>query len=244
MPKRSQAIHPLALLLASPALLLAAVLHPGALAGQVFTTDDAGIADPSACQLEAWAGEAESWILPACQFVPNLEITAGALFTDFGAGSRDLAGILEGKYQLRSPDEEEWGWAVVLGAALPTASELARPAEVFGYVPVTWAPEACPLILHLNLGWSMARFPEPQGTDSEHFLVWGARSDVEFTSRLGGTAELFGLGGEETQFHVGLWSEVVPGRLVLFVSHGFHLDSGEDGLGFQAGFAWTPAPFR
>jgi len=225
-------------------LLLSSPLPADPLAGQVFATDDAEVVDPSACQLDAWAGEAETWILPACQFVPNLEITAGALFTDFSSGSRDPAGILEAKYQFRSPDDEEWGWAAVLGAALPIDSELARPAEVFGYVPFTWAPEARPLGLHLNLGWSMARFSEPQGTGSEHFLMWGARSDVEFTSSLGGTAELFGFAGEETQFHVGLWGEVVPERLVLFLSHGFHLDSDEEGLGLQAGFAWSPDPFR
>jgi hypothetical protein len=70
-------------------------LLPAAAEAQQFATDDAGIADYRACQVEAWRGETASWLLPACHFIRNLEITAGMGFVqgmDVSWGGHTAAG--------------------------------------------------------------------------------------------------------------------------------------------------------
>lgn len=71
---------------------------PAAPAGaQQYVVDDAAIVDPNACQVEAWHGERSSWILPACQLLGNVEISAGVGFLDEGEGLRETEYAVEAK---------------------------------------------------------------------------------------------------------------------------------------------------
>ncbi len=87
---------------------------PGAILGQQLVTDDATAAAVGGCELEAWVGEQERWVLPACRIIPMMEVTAGATFFDSGSGSLDPHGVLEGKF-LRRERNEALGFQ--LGAA-------------------------------------------------------------------------------------------------------------------------------
>lgn len=58
-------------------LFLLCASFPAQLGAQQLATDDAGIVDYRACQLEAWHGQCSSWLLPACSPVRNPELTFG-----------------------------------------------------------------------------------------------------------------------------------------------------------------------
>jgi hypothetical protein len=76
-------------------LLAAALLLAGPLHGQQFATDAAALVEYRACHLEAWHGERETRIEPACQLVRRLEVTLG-----IGSAGREC--LVEGEYQLRT----------------------------------------------------------------------------------------------------------------------------------------------
>lgn len=224
-------------------LVPGALLLPGTGSAQQFVVDDAAIAGPRSCQLEAWWGEAEAWVLPACQFIPRTEITLGFSHLDAGFGGRDFHGVVEGKLLLRDSEEERWGWGLVVGGALPL-EEGSTPTSAWAYIPLSLNVQAIQAVFHLNAGWGFERENHLDHTHDHHGLAWGVRSDVGVAPRLTLIGELFGLSGDGVQGQVGLRAELLPERLSLDVSRAHHFDGGEEGLGFQVGLAWTPAPFR
>ena len=126
---------------------------------------------------------------------------------------------------------------------VPVNSDLARPAEVFAYVPVTRELEGVPAVAHVNLGWAWTREGIREDPESDHHLMWAGKLGVEATSRLSVIGEVFGLGTDEAETQAGVRTEVVPGRFTIDVTYGHHFDSEADGLGFQVGAHWTPRPW-
>ncbi len=239
IPTRTRARSALAGAVALAAPLL---LTPGA-GAQQFIVDDAAITPRGACQVEAWWGTAEAWVLPACTFLPATELTVGFAHLDPGTGSRDAHGILEVKSVFRDADRERWGLGFVVGAAIPVDG--AGPAtSAWAFVPLTVHAEALPATLHLNAGWGFEREDHVSHVHDHHGLAWGARADLELHPRGWLIGELFGLTGDGAEVQVGLRTELLPGRLALDLSWGDALSSGREGLGFQVGLAWTPAPFE
>jgi hypothetical protein len=226
------------------ALVAASLFAPPSLQAQQWIVDDAAITEPGACQVEAWWGEAEQWVLPACTLLPRSEVTLGAGWFDRGAGSTDPHLFAEAKFLGRDADALPWGWGVVVGTALSLESGGDRASQIFAYVPVTVNLETIPLVLHANAGWALEReFHGDHAHDHRGFL-WGMRGDLALSDRLGLLAEVSGITGDPAEGQAGIRLFVVPDRLALDLSYGFSLDSAEDGLGFQLGLAWTPAPFR
>jgi hypothetical protein len=220
-----------------------AILLPRSAAAEQFVVDDAATVGPGACQVEAWWGEAEAWVLPACQFIPRTEVTAGLSHLDAGLGGRGLHGVLEAKLLLRDSEGERWGWGVVLGGALPL-EEGSAPTSAWAYLPLSLNLQAVPAVVHLNAGWGFEREYHLDHTHDHHGLAWGVRGDLEVAPRITLMGELFGLSGDGVEGQVGLRGELLPDRLALDVSWAHHFDAGEEGLGFQVGLAWTPAPIR
>lgn len=228
----------------SSALAAAFILLPLSAQAQQWIVDDAGITEPGACQVETWWGEEERWVLPACTLVPRTEVTLGAGWFDRGAGSLDPHLFVEAKVLGRDPDALPWGWGVVVGTALSLEDGGDRASEVFGYVPLTLALESIPLVLHANAGWALEReLVDGQGEDTRGG-IWGLRGDLGLSSRVELLAEVQGMFGEGAEAQAGLRFVPIPDRLAVDVSYGLAFDSDEDGLGFQLGLAWTPAPFR
>ncbi len=222
------------------------------LSAQQFVVDDAAVVERGACQLEGWWGKEESWILPGCQFVPDMETTVGLAFFDGGRGSSTLHTVFEGKVLVRAVEARSWGWGIVVGAALPL-EDGPRPADGYAFVPLTTTLPRGGLTLHANLGWGMEREwlevpagePNADPTSEDHQgLLWGLRVDADFTPRVQLIGELFGLTGDGAQAQAGLRTELLPDRLAFDLSYGEHLTAGEPGFGFQVGLAWTPPPFR
>lgn len=226
------------------ALMAVTFFLPFSLQAQQWVVDDAAITEPGACQVEAWWGEAEQWVLPACTLLPRTEVTLGAGWFDRGADRTDPHLFGEVKFLGRDSDALPWGWGLVVGTALSLEGGGDRVSQLFAYVPVTVNLEALPLVLHGNAGWALERELHGDHHHDHRGLLWGVRSDLSLSPRISLLGEVSGLSGEEAEAQAGIRLFVVPDRLAVDLSYGFSLDGAEDGLGLQLGLAWTPAPFR
>jgi hypothetical protein len=232
----------------APLLWLAALAEASA---QQFVTDDAGTVGFRACQLEGWYGESASWILPACEFVRNLEITAGVGFLPEN-GTHDTEYVLQGKYLLRQLTTGDIGVGVVAGLGFGPLSQVVGNgvAGVFAYVPVGLSLVADRLILHANLGWHFDRNDHDdhahEQAERHHALAWAARADVLLPvpgERVTLIGELFGQNRVRPEYQVGLRTTIIPDRLDFDLSWGGHTAAALPGAGWAAGVAWTPPPF-
>lgn len=240
-----------------PAKLLPLLLLPGGLAlpaqtsAQQFVTDDAAIVDYRACQVEAWVGEAASWVLPACQPVSKLEVSAGlGLVREAGGSNPEY--VLQGKLLLREGGPGRVGVGLVAGAGFGPLSQVAGDgvAGAFAYVPVSVSIGEDRLILHVNGGWHYERDEHEHNgvihADAHHQATWAARADLllpMLRERVTAIGEVFAEGRTRPEFQVGLRTVLLPGRLGFDVSWGGHTVSGFRGAGWALGFAWTPPPF-
>jgi hypothetical protein len=171
---------------------------PTALAQQ-FVTDDAAIVDRDACQVEAWYAQPATWVLPACQLVRHLELTAGIGRVEVRDGVHELRYVFQAKTPFRQQEVHGFGLGAVAGVGLdPLGQVVARRIDaVFAYVPLSIAGADGRVVLHQNIGWAYASEPletDVTGAQGErrHALTWGMRIDVALAERLTAIAELFG----------------------------------------------------
>ncbi len=216
------------------------LITPPLLSAQQFVVDDAAIVDRGACQLEGWWGRTEAFLLPACQFLPAVELTLGVAHLDPGSGSRRIHLQPALKWMIRDPEGAGWGWGVAAGTLHPLQGSTGVSAA-WAYLPLT-ASFGGGHLLHLNVGWGFEREEHGDHTHDHHGIAWGGRGDLAVLPRLTIIGEAFGLSGEGVEVQVGLRSELVPDRLHLDLSHGFHLEDRSERLGLQIGLAWTPQP--
>jgi hypothetical protein len=236
----------LALALAAPLLFA-----PTPLPAQQFGTDDAMIAEFGACQVEAWQGETERRIEPACHLLRNLEITLGiGMEPD---RNRVDEYTVEAKTVFRELQPGGLGIGLVAAADLHGRSENGngRFAGVFAYVPATVSFGDDRFLLHGNLGWRY----EPDGDEDDgesngdngtHSLLWAARGDLRLPwldERFVVVGDLFSENGNRPEYQVGLRFRAVPDRFILDLSWGGHTAQGAEGRGWVFGFGWTPPPF-
>ena len=81
--------------------------------------DDATIVDAKACQLETWmdrrSESATYWILPACNFTGNLELSVGGAWTYKARSTRNTGVVLQGKTIFKSLETNGWGLGLAAG---------------------------------------------------------------------------------------------------------------------------------
>jgi hypothetical protein len=231
------------------ALAVAVVLWgAGSAAGQQFVTDDAAIVDANACQVEAWYARPGSWLLPACQLIPRVEITAGA-----GAIEADGAYQLRYVVQAKSILTElgpNGALGLVGGFGLdPLGQIVARRIDaVYAYMPVSVALGDSRLVLHQNAGWVYGPEPVEVAPDAprevrRHAITWAMRADGALSSRVTLVGELFGQSRVTPEYQVGLRLSLVPDRLLTDVSYTAAARRDAGGGTFTVGMAWTPPPF-
>jgi hypothetical protein len=225
---------------------LLALLIPPVLHAQQFLTDDAAMAAFPACQVEAWRGETETRIEPACRLVRGLEVTLGLGFNpDRLERMEEFA--LELKTHLVPPRPGGVGLALVGGLDFDARpdDDQAEFAGVFAYLPLTLSLGDDLVLLHANVGWAYGRDADESAEAREHSALLGLRGDLHLPwleERFVLVGELFGEGRERPEFQVGLRTWVVPDRLVVDVSWGGHPERGARGRGWVFGFGWTPPP--
>jgi hypothetical protein len=237
---------------AAGAAAIFALAAPQVAGAQQFVADDAAIGDRGSCQLEAWHGEFASWIIPACHFVPNLELSLGVGFVGHGPDARDTEFLVEGKYLFREMAPNRPGIGLVAGFEVDPRASTGRDRfeGVYAYVPVSFGFNEDRLVLHGNLGWHFERDDHGHGhgdEDAHHALTWAVRADVLLpvaAERFTLIGELFGEDRLLPEFQLGVRAALIPDRLLVDLSWGGHTQSDMRGAGWTLGAAWTPPAFR
>jgi hypothetical protein len=228
-------------------LALAAIVStPVSAAAQQFLTDDAAVVGFAACQIEAWYGQRESRIEPACQAVRNLEIMVGFGYADDGA-DRVYEPAIEAKYLLRETGSRAIGVSAVVGLLFdghPFSRD--RMEELFGYIPMTVPVAADRLYLHLNAGGRLdLRDAGNDAPDEARAMkpFWAARADLTLPMAADRFDLIADFSAEETrlpEYQIGLRGRAIPDLLLIDLSWGGHLESGVTGAGWKLGIGWTP----
>ena len=185
----------------------------GSVSAQQVLVDDAEITPPRSAQIEVWHGWQESWILPAVQLIPRLELSAGTAFVrEEESDLRSTEYGFEGKVSILDPETAPAGLAAVVGTGvtrlgLPKQS----PETVYAFVPASQELIDDRLTVYQNVGWA-----REDGGPS--VLTWGARIDVTPIDRFTLIGEVFGEGEEPPAFQTALRTEVIPERLEVDLS--------------------------
>lgn len=220
----------------------------GSLAAQQYVVDDAVIVAPRSCQAEMWHGERASWILPACQILPNLEVTVGAGFVNGDGSDRESEYTLEGKTILREMGPEAWGVGVVVGIGPNPSADVDERVfgDIYLFVPASRVVLDGGLVVHGNLGWRWDRetVPEPgqRRRGPAHHLTWGLRADVPIHAHLSLLGETYGEDLERPAVQVGFRTHFPNAGMEVDASWGRSSTGSGDGPGFTLGLSLTSGP--
>lgn len=120
-------------------LALAGLGAAAPLGAQQYITDDAGLTEHRACQIQMWVGQRPSWVLPVCTPVQNLEFSAGfiAVWEDGAEGHFEY--VVQAKTLLWPPATNGWGVGLVVGIGRDPAlaSTADKIAAYYLYVPLS-----------------------------------------------------------------------------------------------------------
>lgn len=220
-------------------LLLAFGLLAPAASAQPFVVDDAGITDPGACQLEAWADRRQGWVIPACTPLSRTEFTLELGFIEEPHGGHthlETELVAETKVQLLADDPGTLGLAVVAGVTLHPGH--AEPLEeTYVFAPLTFRLADDRAALHLYGGWLHDR------GDDVHLALYGVRTDVSIVGELSAYAEVYGEGPDDIGYQVALRAGGVPGRFDVVAGYGGAFRGEAPATGVLIGIAWTPPQF-
>ncbi len=190
-----------------------------AYAAQPYTTDDAAILDKGTCQFEIGRqvnrGNHELWLLPACNFTGNVEVTLGKSQFNEADSSRSLY-VLQGKgvFSRDTDAPHAWGWVAGLRGHPRTAEDRRQLSGVFGSLLYTYEVHRDRLWLHANVGARSDR------DDRRNSTTWGGAAEYRFTPRFALIGEVFGDDRTRPLHQLGLRTSIIPDRLELDVSYG------------------------
>ncbi len=187
-------------------------LHlPWVNAARPMLTDDARIVDRNACQIESWGRSDrtghEFWALPACQFIENIELTAG-VGKGQGPDRQGTGYLLQAKTLFQPLTAETTGVGVVVGYTQPLGN-VGGTGDSYVYLPISrlfwgerWAA-------HLNLGG--IRHAE----DDQKRLTWGTGHEIQFSETNYLIIEMFGESKGPTSWQGGWRHWLINDRLQL-----------------------------
>ncbi len=237
----------------TPVCLFAVVLPVVAiwarpLRAQQYITDDAGITEHRACQIQMWHGERSSWVLPVCSPLRNIELSLGfiAVWKDDADGHFEYTA--QAKTLFRPVTTNSWGAGLVLGTGRdPAFVGLTNEGyTLYSYVPLSLSLGGDRVILHQNTGWVYGR----TAGVSSNAVTWALRGDVRVATRFAVTAEVHGAeevgssgGGAPAEFQVGVRSLMRKDRVQLDFSYGGTLRTGSPGAGWTIGLSLITPPF-
>ncbi|MFC0253043.1 hypothetical protein [Massilia consociata] len=226
-PAVASAIRPVVALprrLQAAALVLLSSLSIPGQAGRPMITDDAGIVDPRACQLETWTQRGPRarafWAVPACNFTGKLELALGAGRSS-GADDAGSMAVLQGKTLFKAMDTNGWGVGLVFGTQFTRSGE--RSTDRYAFVPLSHSFHDDRLLVHTNLGWLR------EGLQNRHRATWGIGSELRAGERTWLTTEAFGQSGSKPSYQLGFRHWIVPERVQVDGTYGRHaMDCGRE----------------
>lgn len=208
------------------AIALAPVVASGA--GGQFVVDDATIADPGRCEVEAWYERANGTdaftVMPFCNFTGNLELGLG--LNRVSDEDSELGVELAAKTLLGESPDGRFAWGLALATQHSDTFNRFEGAEL--YVPITTVLTDT-FTVHTNLGWGHAR-------DEDDAALWGIGADYALAQNLNLIAEAWGTHQGGTTLQSGLRYGFGEGHLDFSYSQA-RRDS--DDNWWALGFAWA-----
>ena len=191
-------------------------------AGRPMTTDDAAITPQGECSAQAWIQRdrqaSQAWFLPACTFLPDMELTAGGAVGGGNDSARTVSTQL--KWLLRPEAPGELAWAASFGWTHLDATGHADHLNTRSLnLMASWLARDESGLLHLNVGMRDA-------SDSVAHASWGIAYERAPEARLGAFVEAFGERGEAPTVQAGMRYDLVPQRFSLSLTVGARCDGG------------------
>lgn len=216
-------------IVAVPGLMfcMAATVH----AGRPLMVDDASIAGDKQCQLESWVqnnrNSSEYWVLPACNFSGNLELTLGGARIAGGDHAYTTA-VMQGKTLFRPLEKNDWGVGLLFGNQFnPDKSAL---GDLYASVPLSFSFKDDGILLHLNLGWLHEKEMHRDA------MTWGVATEIKFAERTRFSAETYGQNRGNPFFQFGIRHQLIPDRLQIDASYGSRFGRVSSERFFSIGF--------
>jgi len=203
-------------------------------------TDDARITDSKACQLESWSqryrDSTEYWLLPACNFTGNLELTLGGASTHDDSGTRTSDVVIQGKTLLRPLESNGWGAALSFGMNRhPDRERSGRDWYASALNSFSWRDDR--FIIHTNIGW----LREQESRD--HRLTWGLGSETQLAAKTWLIAETFGQDRSNAFYQLGLRHWLWVDRVQIDVTYGNQMGNHSDRRWISFGLRLLSLPF-
>lgn len=192
--------------------LIASLAH----AARPMITDDARIVDAKACQLESWVkknrdNRSEYWLLPACNFTGNLELTLGAARIDDDSGTHRGDMPIQAKTVFRSLEANAWGIGLAAGTVRHPQADT---RDWYAYVPTSFSFRDDAVLVHTNLGWLR------ESDTRRDRLTWGLGTEAQLSKPTWLIAETFGQGEDKPFYQIGLRHWLAPGRVQIDTTYG------------------------
>ena len=225
------------------ALIVGVCVLPSISSGQQYITDDAGITEFRACQIQVWHGERSSWALPVCTPLRNLEASVGLIvvWKDESDGHTEYVAQL--KTVLIPRERRVWGLGFVVGTGRdPGLTGVRNPGwNTYAYLPVTVGFFNERLLLHNNVGYS---YDHRAGHDNDRqLLTLATRADVSVRKYFVIVGEIYDSSGSEAEYQAGVRTWARPGKVQLDLSYGGFLTHSGRAAGWTLGIAFTTPPF-
>ncbi|MCX8049671.1 MAG: hypothetical protein N3A55_08440 [Methylohalobius sp.] len=206
-----------------------------AFAARPMITDDAGVVEAKACQVETWwqrqRKREEFWFQPACNFTGNLELSLGEVLV--WESGQDHSLLVQAKSLFKALADDGWGIGWAAGGLVALNG---KGADFYAYVPVSLALAQDRLLVHVNVGWQ-----HPQLID-RHQFTWGAGWDAAVTEHAHLVAEVFGQDLDPPGYQAGVYVWVIADRLHLNATYGGWI-SGSHKPWVAIGVSWFSPPF-
>lgn len=207
-------------------------------AGRPMATDDAGITEAGACQLESWAqrsqGLNEYWMVPACNFTGNLEVAVGRTRIDTGFG-HDSTTLVQGKTLFKPLATNSWGIGVAAGVRF--RKEYVGSGDKYAYIPLSWSFADDRLLVHSNIGWLR------DGVTRRDAVTWALGAETALARRTSISAEAFGQHKGKPSWQIGARHWLIADRVQVDLTYGSRFGQlGGEGRWFSLGLKFVTAP--
>lgn len=221
-------------------IVAAMLAGPSAYAAGVMIADDAGIVDAKACQVEtsmnARRDSIEYWVLPACNFTGNLELSIGGSRTHDDSGTRTTGVALQGKTLFKPLEPDGWGMGLAVGTVRHPQAD-AGGGDWYAYVPAGFSFRDERFVLHTNIGWL-----REQETRRDR-LTWGLGSETHLAPRTWLIAETFGQNQGRPQYQFGFRHWLAPDRAQIAPPTATVSAAARKNTGFPLDCACSPHDF-
>ena len=187
--------------------------------------------------MERTADGSTYWMLPACNFTGNLELTIGGAWTYKARSTRNSQVVLQGKTVFKPLETNGWGLGLAAGTLWHPQDSNHRAYELYAHLPATLSFQDDRILVHGNLGWSR------DSADRLNHLQWGAATELEVIKPLSVFTEVFGKERGHPSFQFGFWYWIVPERMHVNAACGNRFGTPADGYWFSVGLSLFSKPF-